>query len=394
MNILTFTTLYPNAEEPHHGIFVENRLRHLVATGNIDLRVIAPVPYFPFTNPRFGTYAKYARTPRRETRHGIPIDHPRYLLPPKIGMHLAPFTMYLGARSAVRELLRQGFKPDLIDAHYFYPDGIAAALIARDLQIPFVVTARGTDINLIPKYPIPRREILWAADRAGAMITVCQALNDELQALGAPADKITTLRNGVDLVGFQPVDRQAARARLGLTRPTLLSVGHLIERKGHHLIIEAMTQLPGVDLLIAGSGPDEARLKAQIARLGLDDRVRLLGRIAHEDLKNVYGAADLLVLASSREGWANVLLEAMACGTPVAATDIWGTREVVAAPQAGWLIPERTSDDIARIIAHALPNLPDRAATRAYAEGFSWDDTTEGQLRIFNRILADRLTDR
>ncbi len=154
-------------------------------------------------------------------------------------------------------------------------------------------------------------------------------------ALGAPDDKVTVLRNGVDLTQFRPVDRAAARAALGLTRPTLLSVGHLIERKGHHRVIEAMTRLPEFELLIVGEGPEHGRLAALIERLGLAERVRLLGARPHAELPSLYGAADILVLASTREGWANVLLEAMACGTPVVASNIWGNPEVVRDAAAG-----------------------------------------------------------
>ncbi len=388
LRLLTFSTLFPNAAAPYHGVFVENRLRHLLASGEAESRVIAPVPWFPSANPRFGAYATYAKAPRRETRHGVEIDHPRYPLLPKIGMTVAPALLYLWALPAVRRLLASGYDFDLIDAHYFYPDGVAAALIARRLGKPFTVTARGTDINLIPRHALPRRQILWAAGRADGMITVCQALKDEMVELGVPAGRITVLRNGVDLKMFRPQDRAALRARYGLTGPTLISVGHLIERKAHDLVIEALPHLPGHTLLIAGEGPEDAKLRALADRLGVSDRVRFLGRRPHEELPDLYGAADILVLASSREGWANVLLEAMACGTPVVASNVWGTPEVVAAPEAGRLMRERSGAAIAEAAAELLANLPDRAATRIYAEGFSWDATTQGQLDLFRVILA------
>ena len=149
------------------------------------------------------------------------------------------------------------------------------------------------------------------------------------------------LRNGVDTAAFHPVDRASRRSALGFTGPTLLSVGHLIERKGHHRVIEAMALLPGMRLAILGEGPERARLAALIASLGLSDRVQLLGARPHGELSGWYGAADALVLASSREGWANVLLEAMACGTPVVASNIWGNPEVVQTRDAG-LIMQRT----------------------------------------------------
>ncbi|MGH7041631.1 MAG: glycosyltransferase, partial [Acetobacteraceae bacterium] len=223
---------------------------------------------------------------------------------------------------------------------------------------------------------------------AAALVAVSGALAEALIALGAPPAKVTVLRNGVDLALFRPpADRATARAALGLSGPTLVSVGHLIERKGHDLVIEALAGLPGWSLLIVGEGPERARLEALAARPGLAGRVRLLGVRPHAELPTLYGAADALVLASSREGWANVLLESMACGTPVVASDIWGNPEVVGAPDAGLVVP-RTVAAIAQGVLALARTAPDRAATRAYAEGFGWEATTDGQLALFRRVIG------
>jgi glycosyltransferase involved in cell wall biosynthesis len=190
----------------------------------------------------------------------------------------------------------------------------------------------------------------------------------------------------VDLTQFRPVDRAAARAALGLTRPTLLSVGHLIERKGHHRVIEAMTRLPEFELLIVGEGREHARLATLIERLGLAERVRLLGARPHAELPSLYSAADILVLASRREGWANVLLEAMACGTPVVASNIWGNPEVIRDAAAGVIADENTPEGIAEAVKCLFALSRDRAATRAYAEQFSWELTTNGQIALFESL--------
>jgi glycosyltransferase involved in cell wall biosynthesis len=394
IRLITFSTLYPNAAQPTHGVFVENRLRHLVASGAVVSRVVAPVPWFPSTSPRFGVYADYARVPAWEERHGLTLSHPRYPLIPKIGMNMTPYLLALGAFPAVRAAIRAQGGADIIDAHYLYPDGVAATIIGRLLGLPVVMTARGTDVNLIPKYPVPRRLIQRACARAAGLITVSAALRDALTEMEIPPEKITVLRNGVDLDLFRPLDRQATRRRMGLEGPVLISVGHLIERKGHHLIVEAMPDLPGFTLLIAGEGPERGHLERQIGRLGVGDRVRLLGARPHAELPELYGAADALILASSREGWANVLLEAMACGTPAIATPIWGNPEIVARPEAGILMTERS----ARGVVYAVRTLfdpkriPTREATRTYAQPFSWDATTEGQIELFRKIMARAAT--
>ncbi len=396
MKILTFTTLFPNAAQPIHGIFVETRLRHLLAAGRLSATVLAPVPWFPFTGPLFGTYAAHARAPRRARRHGIEIHHPRYPVLPKIGMNLAPSLLYHAVRPVLARLVRQGLEFDLIDAHYFYPDGVAAVRLGRAFGKPVTITARGTDLNLIADLPGPGRQIAQAAARADGLITVCQALKDKLVELGTEAGRVVVLRNGVDLELFHPTDRTAARQALALPLaiadadqdPVLASVGHLIQRKGHDLVIDALPALPAATLLIAGEGPERANLERRAAALGVAGRVRFLGRIDHDRLRQVYNAADLLVLASSREGWANVLLEAMACGTPVVASDIWGTPEVVADPAAGLLMAAREPAALADAVKRLLARPPARDATRRYAEGFDWRATTTGQFVLFADLLA------
>lgn len=390
MKVLLFSSLFPSGVRPIHGIFVETRLRELVKSGEVQAKVVAPVPWFPSTAKRFGEYAQFAATPRREERNGLEVFHPRYLLLPKVGMNLAPWAMALAALPLLRRLQREGFDFDLIDAHYYYPDGVAAGLLAKWLGRPFVVTARGTDLNLIPQYAYPRRLILDTAARASGSIGVCQALMDTLRDLGGEASKLHTLRNGVDLERFVPEPRAAARERLGLPVDGryLLSVGLLIERKGHHIAIEALTQLPDVTLLIAGSGPDRSTLEALAVRLGVADRVRFAGVVPQAELKWWYAAADVLTLCSSREGWANVLLEAMACGTPVIATNIWGTPEVVSTPDAGRLMRERDAASLAEAWRALMLTPPAREAVRRHAERFSWEDTTRGQLELFRSVIG------
>lgn len=386
---LLFSTLYPSSVRPVHGIFVETRLRELLKSGEVETKVVAPVPWFPFKSKMFGEYAQFASTPRFETRKGVEVYHPRYFLPPKVGMNVAPYTLARAALPTIRKLINDGYDFDLIDAHYYYPDGVAASFIAKALGKPFVVTARGTDLNLIPEYEKPRKLILETAERASASIGVCKALMDRLAELGADPAKLHTLRNGVDLERFKPIDRKLARQRLGLAedQPIYISVGHLVERKGHHIAIEAMVRLSESLLLIAGSGPESGRLQQLATQLGVDDRVRFLGQIANDQLNTWYSAADALFLCSSREGWANVLLESMACGTPVVATNIWGTPEVVSSQIAGRLMYERSAAALCESVLDLLEKYPSSNDVRMYSEDFSWESTALGQVNIFKRIL-------
>lgn len=387
MQLLTFSTLFPNIERPGHGIFVETRLRHLIASGKANARVIAPVPWFPSKHKCFGTYASFAKVPEREIRFGITVDHPRYFLPPKVGMHIAPDMLALAAKPCIARMIDEGDDFDVIDAHYFYPDGVAATKLGKYFNKPVVITARGSDITLLPQFKQPRKKILQAAVDASGIITVCNALKDELVRLGVPAGKIVSLRNGVDLNLFRPIERDILRLSLGLTQFTLLAVGHLVPVKGHELILRALLHLPEMHLLIAGDGILRHSLENLAIELKIADRVQFLGAVDQEKLRTYYGAADAMVLASEREGWANVLLESMACGTPVVASKVWGTPEVVAAPEAGLLMSERTPNALAQAVRLLQNQYPDRTTTRRYAENFNWDATTDGQIELFDSVV-------
>lgn len=381
-HILTLTGLFPSTARPRHGIFVEERLRHLVAAGGITASVVAPVPWFPFTSRRFGEYADFARTPRTDVRHGLEVTYPRYVTIPKIGMSVAPFLLATALLPLVRRLRRQHPGVALIDSHFLYPDGVAACLLGKWLGIPVLLTARGSDVNLYPKYAVPRALIRWAVGHAARVVTVSEALRNGLLALGADSAKVITLRNGVDLQRFRPGDRQAARSRLGLTGPTVLSVGNLLELKGHHLLIEALAQLPGVTALIAGEGPMRGSLERMAHERGVADRVRLLGNLPQDELIACYNAADLLVLASSREGMPNVVLESLACGTPVIATAVGGIPELIDSDESGRLLPERSSAAIADAAKALLTSPFDRARVAAQGARFSWDPTIDRLRRV------------
>lgn len=334
-----------------------------------------------------------ARTPVRELRHGIDVLHPRYFLLPKVGMSMAPFSIALGAISAVRQLQRDGFDFDLIDAHYCYPDGVAAAIVAKWLGKPYVMTARGSDLNLIGQFALPRMLMQWAARGAQACVGVSAALTDIFRGWGLSAERLLVMRNGVDLERFRPIAQAQARRELGVNGgPILLSVGNLVELKGHHLVLQALAQIlpdhPEAQLLIVGEGPERQHLIDLARAIGVEGRVRFAGAQPNHDLYRWYSAADALVLASSREGWANVLLESLACGTPVVASRVGGTPELVNTKVAGQLVDQLDPVEFARSIKAVLAADHDRSEVRAYAENFGWQETTNAQLGLFRRIAA------
>ena len=393
MRLLTFTTLYPNGAQPQHGVFVEQRLRQLVGTGKVTATVLAPVPWFPSSKPMFGPYARFAGAPRRETRHGVTVFHPRYVVIPKIGINAAPSLLARGSKACF-EALRKEHGFDVVDAHYFYPDGVAAAKLTRASGLPLIVTARGSDINVIAQFPRARKMILWAADQAAAVVAVSAALQAQMVRIGIPEDRIHVLRNGVDTSFFHRLPREETRLGLGVRATTLLSVGKLVEGKGHDLVVRALKSLPDAHLVIVGAGPMRRALENLVADLDLRGRVRFAGEVSHEALREYYSAADVLVLASAREGMPNVVLESLACGTPVVATDVGGTAEIITHPEAGRLLKDRSSAAIAEGVRSLLERPPSPSDVRRHAEQFTWAKTTAELLALIGEVSAVKLDTR
>ena len=362
-----------------HGIFVERRLRRLLEYGGASASVVAPVPWFPFKTRLFGRYANFAAIPTTEVRHGIDVHHPRFPLIPKVGMLLAPIGMARASASTVRQLIAERGPFSIIDAHYFYPDGVAASMLADQLELPFVVTARGSDINVIAALPKPRNMILLAASKACAVITVSESLARKLEDLGVDSRKIHVLRNGVDLSFFQPGDRQIVRRKLKFNESTFISVGALKEEKGHDIAIESLQYIEDARLVVIGAGQFEAQLRKRVKSLQLESRVIFAGRLDADSLLEYYQAADALLLASKREGMPNVVLESVACGTPVVAADTGGIREILQTPMMGELLHARQPRAVAEAWNTMVQRGIDRTAIRRAAQRLS-SDATIGRL--------------
>jgi glycosyltransferase involved in cell wall biosynthesis len=318
---------------------------------------------------------------------------------PKVGMPLHGPMMLRSLFGSVRSLHTRA-RFDLIDAHYVYPDGFAAVGLGRALGIPVVVSARGSDVNRFSDFPRIRPKLRETLAGAAGVIAVSGALRDRMVELGTPASKIEVIPNGVDLAVYAPRDRRAARARLGLEdRRTLLYVGNLVPGKGVEILIDAFARLvegggsaavtDPVQLVIVGGGPLRPALEARARSRGVAGSVRFAGEIPHAALADWYSAADALCLASEREGWPNVLLEALACGTPVVATRVGGIPEIVVSDRIG-ILADGTPAAISAAAREALAREWDRAALRAHAEGFTWERAAASVVRVFERALASR----
>jgi teichuronic acid biosynthesis glycosyltransferase TuaC len=388
MNVLTFTTLWPNGERPNFGVFVKHRAAALAQQPSVEsLCVVAPVPYFPkqlafeFVPVH---WRQMARIAERETIAGLDTWHPRFFNPPKAGMRWYGRWMADGAESLVRKLYA-GKRFDLIDAHYVYPDGDAAVRLGEVLGVPVCVTARGTDINLFSRLPHIRPLIQRTLQRAQGIIAVSTALKERMVELGIESDKVAVIRNGIDQRVFHWRDQATVRQQLGLDSADkiLVTVSALVPLKGIDRLIGAMKLVvqtqPQARLYIIGEGPERAALTAQIAALGLQQYVFLKGAQPQAELPARYAAADVFCLASEREGCPNVVIEALACGAPVVASDVGGIGELVPDGRFGLLVPdsEANAAGFAQRLSKALAQDWQREAIAAHGGARGWTEVAE-----------------
>lgn len=374
LRVLTLSSLFPDASRPNFGVFVERQTLGLAAHSDVELKLVAPVGLPPWPLSRMEHYRTLTALPRHEIWKGIETWRPRFLNIPGTGgrWHARMLTRRL---MPLLTHIRRDFAFDVIDASFFFPDGPSAVALGRHFGVPVSIKARGADIHLWGNATATAAQVIAAGKAADGLLCVSQAMKADMAALGMPEERIRVHHTGVDLRQFAPRDQAAAKAALGVEGALVASVGALIPRKGHDIVIDAVAALPGVQLRIAGEGPERARLAAQIARLGVGDRVKLMGSVAHGELPALLAAADVMALASSSEGLANAWVEALASGTTLVIPDAGGAREVVTAPAAGRVVA-REAQAFAAAIGELLANPPPREAMRAMAERFTWEANT------------------
>lgn len=367
--VVTFTNLFPSAVRPTHGSFVHERMRRVMAAEpDWDWAVVSPAASAPWPLRR-GELGDNARMPDRETVDGVTVHHPRYLHLPGLSLRAQARRMARASAPVVADLVRG--RQAVLDVHYAYPDGVAAARIAEDLRVPFVVTARGTDVNVLALDPRVRPQLRAWLPRARALLAVSDAPRRAFAAaVGVADERVLLARNGVDLDRFAPGDAAAARRQLGLPSGPrlLLGVGRLIAGKGFLHLARVLDRLPPDVHAVLIEGPERERIAAAAPA----DRLHLLGARGRDEVATAMRAADLFVLPTAREGWPNVVTEALASGLPVVASAVGGIPEIVAAPVAGELVPPGDEGALAAALLRQLAQPADRAAVRAFAGRYSW----------------------
>ena len=379
-HIVVLSSLFPSQRQPGAGLFIRERMFRVGQ--RLPLAVVAPTPWFPFQDhirrwwPNFRPGA-----PRYEQQQGFDVWFPRFFSFPGAFKRLDGWLMALGAFARVRALHRAG-RLHVLDAHFAYPDGYAAAMLGRWFKVPVTITLRGTE-ERHARDPVLGPLMATALNRASRIFAVSESLRRIAIAMGQAPDRVKVIGNGVDLGRFRPIDKVAARAALGLPEGAdiMVSVGGLCERKGFHRVMEILPQLlqsrPNLHYVIVGGPSPEGdwteRLRQQASDPLMQDRVHFTGPIAADGLPSVLSAADIFVLATRNEGWANVFLEAMACGLPVVTTNVGGNSEVVAHGELGRIVPFGDSAMLGKAILQALRQQWDRGAIRAYAEANTWE---------------------
>lgn len=382
MKILSFSYCFPNESNPTWGVFVYQRLAALSRLEKV--RVCAPVPWFP-------VLAENSACGNAQPWKELDVYRPRFFYIPRFFKNADARFYSLGLKSWFKGLVRE-WRPDLLDAHFVWPDGVGVALLARDLGIPYVITLRGKIYECL-KVPSQTRQCAEALRGAAAVISVSSRMADEAHKLGVPRDRLHMIANGVDLDHFQPREKDVCRRLLGLpkTGRLLVSVAHLGPRKGHHEVIRALACLPeDVKLIIVGGaaqGGTPENLREVARSVGVEDRLVLPGRQPYEKIPLYYSSAEASVLASYREGCPNAVLESLACGIPVVATDVGAVPDILPTPATGRIVPSEQVEPLQVALQEVLGGNWDAQAVVRESKVVNWDHVAQEVQSVFVNVL-------
>jgi teichuronic acid biosynthesis glycosyltransferase TuaC len=377
--VVSISSVYPNRREPGLGLFVRSRLQHMARL--TPLTVVAPRPLIDYSNPGSswlapGTHGETALD------DGVEVLRPIWAFPPG-GTPINVLCLFARLLFTLKRLRRR-FRIDVIDAHFGYPEGVAAVLLGRVLNCPVAITLRGSE-RMFAASRYRRACMAWAFRRANAVIAVSEELRAFAVSLGADPVLTHVVPNGIDRDVFHPRDRAACRAAFGMPpgQIAIVSAGELIEAKGHHLVIEAAARLKSegksVSVYIAGGvarggAPFHHEIETRIRAAGLEASVHMAGWLNREDLARLLSAADVFCLASYTEGWPNVVHEALACGTPVVAASVGGVPQMLPEERFGLTFPARDQAALTQALRRAITTVWDRDAIAALGGARSWDD--------------------
>jgi len=385
MKILSFSYCFPSRKNPNWGLFVYQRLAALARLE--EVKVCSPVPWFPFLN-------RDIVDPDEQKWRDLTVYRPSFFYSPGILKNYDAWCYARGLRRWLNELCRI-WRPDVLDAHFIWPDGVGVALLARELRIPYVITLRGKIYECL-KISSQTRQCAAALQGAAAVISVSSRMAEEAHKLGVPKDRLHVIANGVDLDHFRPRNKSETRKMLGLPNDgrLLVTVAHLGHRKGHHETIRTLAGLPeDVQLVIVGGSAQGGtpELLRNVARsVGVDHRLILPGPQSYERIPLYFSAADVGVLASYREGCPNVVLECLACGTPVVATDVGAVPDILPVPATGRIVPTKQVGPLRVALSEVLSRSWNVEEVVRASGVQAWDGVAAEVGRVLYGIFPDR----
>jgi len=350
-----------------------------------DLKVCSPVPWFPLIKGRAGITTE-------ENLPNLRVYRQQFFYIPGVLKNTDAWFYTKGLRQWLKELCRS-WKPDVLDAHFVWPDGVGVASLAREMNIPYVITLRGKIYECL-KIPFQSRQCANALTGASAVISVSSKMAEEAQKLGVEKDCLHVILNGVDRERFRPRDKNDCRKALGLPEKNrlLVTVAHLGHRKGHHEVIHALANLPDdVKLVIVGGDAQRGTQEglSSIAQdVGVGDRLILSGPQPYDRIPLYFSAADASVLASYREGCPNAVLESLACGTPVIATDVGAVPDILPVPTVGRIVPPQQVEPLREAIAEVLDASwnADEVVAKSGVQG--WDNVAEKVQKVMKGVIS------
>lgn len=392
MRVLIVTKIFPNRAEPLSSPF--NRRQFVALSRYCEVEVLATIPWFPGAGAfrRWSSVASLSSVPSHDSIDGLQVRHPRVMYIPRVG-HAVSGPMY--AASLAATTLHYHGRVDVVLGSWAYPDGFAAVVIADLLGVPAVIKLHGSDMNVVARWPGPRRCLKWALPRAERIVAVSSPLREAALALGVLPDRVDVVPNGVDRESFRPRDRAEARQALGLPveGSLVLYVGHVTEAKGAFDLVRAFASVRqresgGVRLVLVGDGSGLEACRNLARELG-NDAISLVGAQPHDQIPTWLAACDLLALPSWNEGMPNVVLEALASGRRVVASRVGGIPDVVT-DEVGVLVPPRDVPALAHALETALATSYDPLKIAAKLERPDWD----GSARLLHESLLSAVVGR
>lgn len=355
MKILFLGTPFPDRDDPARGIY--NMELCCTLAKQHEVRAIAPRSLREVMKKRLK--GKTYQPTQQAIESGVECVYPSfYYLPGFLRNHYGHF-LYASTVYTLRRWRRENWTPDAVVSYWAHPDGEAGYRIAEYFGVPSAVIVGGSDVLILPKDPGRKVIVERALQKNTKVVTVSDGLHPPVESLGVDKENILTIRQGIETNRFFPGSKTEAREKIGIdkNKTTFLWVGRMVGVKGLDTLVEAASQLKekGQEfvLYLAGDGAERSRIEQVAKERSLDNEIKCIGMINHDDLPNWYRAADITLLSSLSEGLPNVLRESLACGTPFVSTNVGSINEI-ADPSCAITVPPEQPTEFANAISQVL----------------------------------------